>query len=314
MAKTMPTKRLLLVLGGKGGVGKTFLCRVLFFFFCHSKCPFAAFDADRENPEFHHLHAQSEPTVQPFNFLDVAKTKLFISFLEENQPSTVLVDMPAASSHGMREQFQRFDLLNAVMDDALGYRITVIGMLNHNYHAIASLAEMMEEFGDLADYVVILSDMWKMDGHDYELWFESEERLLFQSLNGVEVPMPLLELSSFHELHKRNLPFSETHSLGFGDRIIIRGFLNRTRGLFEPAASYLALPDIKQWQPVTFERKKSKRSTQTRSSKSGTSKSGPSKAGVSKSASAKVSIAQPTSNAAEATKAGQPDAIQEQNV
>ena len=235
-------KRMLLVLGGKGGVGKTLFCRLLFFYFNQAKANFAAFDADRENPELHTLHANCEPAVQLFDFLDVNQTKLFLGYLEESQPEIVFLDMPAASSHGVREQFERFDLLNMAMDPSLGYRITVVGVLNHSYHAIGSLSEMMEAFGERADYVTVLSEMWIADGHNFELWHDSEDRKLFEKLKGIEVKMPLLELSSLHALHRQNLPFERAGELTVGDRIIIRSFLNRTRALFDPAAAYLALP------------------------------------------------------------------------
>lgn len=251
-------KRMLLVLGGKGGVGKTLFCRLLFFYFQQAKANFAAFDADRENPELHTLHANCEPAVRPFNFLDVNQAKMFLGYLEESQPETVFLDMPAASSHGVREQFQRFDLLNLAMDPSLGYRITVVGVLNHSYHAMGSLSEMMEAFGDQADYVAVLSEMWTADGHNFELWYDSKERELFETLKGVEVKMPLLELSSLHALHRQNLPFARAGELTIGDRVIIRSFLNRTRALFDPAAAYLALPPLEDWKPVSFNPAESK--------------------------------------------------------
>lgn len=244
-------KRLLVVMGGKGGVGKTLLCRILFFYFLQAKLDFAPFDADRENPEFHTVHAASEPVVRLFDFLNIQQTKLFITHLAQQQPQTVLIDMPAASSFGVREQVQRFDLLNVVAEETLGYRMTVISVLNNNTFTIASFSEMMEEFGPGADYVAVLSEMWK-DDDNFDLWYNSPERQRFEALGGIEIRMPLLEITSFQSLHKASLPFSRAGELGLGDRLIIRGFLNRTRALFEPAAAYLSLPPMGQWVPISF--------------------------------------------------------------
>lgn len=241
---TTSQKRLLLCIGGKGGVGKTLFCRTLFHFLVSEQVQVLGIDADRENPEFFDYHCEASPPVERLDFLSVDGLRQLLEILGETSPQIALVDMPGASGAATREQFERFDIFNTLKQELGDYQVTIIAVLNNCFNSIGSLQLMMQAFGDKAQYVAVLSQMWALNHSRFQRWQQSSKRDTFLQLDGVEIQMPLMELEVFDTLHGLALPFSHQDELGLGDRILLRSFLNRSRAAFAPAAGLLGLPPL----------------------------------------------------------------------
>lgn len=241
---TSSHKRLLLCIGGKGGVGKTLFCRTLFHFLVAEQVSVLGVDADRENPEFYDYHRQVSPAVERLDFLSVPGLRQLLERLEDSAPQIALVDLPGASGSATRQQFERFDVFHALKHDLSDYQVTIIAVLNNCFNSIGSLNLMMQAFGAQAQYVAVLSDMWTLNHSRFERWRGSSKRETFLELGGIEIEMPLLELEVFDTIHGRGVAFSQQDELGLGDRILLRSFLNRSRAAFAPAGTFLGLPPL----------------------------------------------------------------------
>ena len=237
---TLNPKRIILILGGKGGTGKTLYCRMLYYFLIQAGVNCLAYDADIENPEFEEYHTESLFTVQGLDFLDVGDAKRFFTELDQHQPDVTLLDLPGASGKQMREQIQRFGLFNIA--EKLGYRVTIATVLNNGYNTINSLDMMLEFCGSRADYVGVKSQLWNQGSLNFERWEKSATRTQFLALKGIETEMPILDGSTFDAMHEESVSFFEAGKLPFGDRILVESFLDLSRPQIEAAAPYLGYP------------------------------------------------------------------------
>lgn len=233
-------KRIILTLGGKGGTGKTLHDRQLYYFLVTSGVRTLGVDADIENSEFHGYHLKCEHPVEQIDFLEAGEAKHLFTTISKEEPDAVLIDMPGASGQETRDQIDRFGMFNIA--ERLGYRITIDTVLNIGYNTIASLSAMLKHCGDRADYVAVKSLWWSQGSLNYSRWDESKTRDEFLKLGGIEIEMPMLDMTSFNEMHENDISFFEKDKLDFGDQILVDSFLDLSRVELEKAAKYLGLP------------------------------------------------------------------------
>ncbi|MBD2616384.1 hypothetical protein H6G94_35045 [Nostoc punctiforme FACHB-252] len=243
-------KRIVMILGGKGGTGKTAFTRLLLDVMHSKGINYLAYDADTENPELYDYYQSFGHGVRLLNFLEVAEAKRFFTELKANTPDVVVVDMPGASSNKTREIIGKFGLFKIAAD--LGYRVTLVTVLNLGYSVITSLKAMMEFCGNQADYVVVKNLCWDK-GLGFQRWENSKTRTMIQELQGVEIEMPELEYSTFDILIEKGLPYSaatEDNGFPFGDYLLVSGFLDQAKPELEKAGVYLGLQKPESNKPV----------------------------------------------------------------
>jgi len=243
-------KRIVMILGGKGGTGKTAFTRLLLDVMHSKGINYLAYDADTENPELYDYYQNFGSGVGLLNFLEVTEAKRFFTELKANTPDVVVVDMPGASSNKTREIIGKFGLFKIAAD--LGYRVTLVTVLNLGYSVITSLKAMMEFCGNQADYVVVKNLCWDK-GLGFQRWENSKTRTVIQELQGVEIEMPELEYSTFDILIENGLPYSaatEENGFPFGDYLLVSGFLDQAKPELEKAGVYLGLQKSESNKPV----------------------------------------------------------------
>ncbi|AFZ28302.1 CobQ/CobB/MinD/ParA nucleotide binding domain-containing protein (plasmid) [Cylindrospermum stagnale PCC 7417] len=239
-------KRIVMILGGKGGTGKTAFTRLLLDVLHTNNIHYLGYDADTENPELFEYYQNFGSGVQLLNFIEVAEAKRFFTEIKADSPDVVVVDMPGASGNKTREIINKFGLFKIAGD--LGYRVSLVTVLNLGYSVITSLKAMLEFCGNQADYVVVKNLCWDK-GLGFQRWDNSKTRVAISELNGIEIELPELEYSTFDMLIEKGLPFSaatEENGFPFGDYLLVSGFLDQAKPELEKAAVYLGLH-----QPVT---------------------------------------------------------------
>ncbi|WP_375495366.1 hypothetical protein [uncultured Nostoc sp.] len=234
-------KRIVMILGGKGGTGKTAFTRLLLDVMHNKSINYLAYDADTENPELYEYYQNFGSGVRLLNFLEVAEAKRFFTEIKAESPDSVIVDMPGASSNKTREIISKFGLFKIAGD--LGYRVTLVTVLNLGYSVITSLKTMAEFCGDKADYVVVKNLCWDK-GSGFQRWENSKTSAAIAELKGIEIEMPELDYSTFDTLTEKGLPYSaatESNGFPFGDYLLVSGFLDQAKPELEKAEVYLGL-------------------------------------------------------------------------
>ncbi|MBD2564718.1 MULTISPECIES: nucleotide-binding protein [Nostoc] len=237
-------KRIVMILGGKGGTGKTAFTRLLLDVMHNKGINYLAYDADTENPELYEYYQNFGSGVRLLNFLEVAEAKRFFTEIKAESPDSIIVDMPGASSNKTREIISKFGLFKIAGD--LGYRVTLVTVLNLGYSVITSLKTMAEFCGDKADYVVVKNLCWDK-GSGFQRWENSKTSAAISELKGIEIEMPELDYSTFDTLTEKGLPYSaatEENGFPFGDYLLVSGFLDQAKPELEKAGAYLGLQQL----------------------------------------------------------------------
>ncbi len=254
-------KRIVMILGGKGGTGKTAFIRLLLDVMHSEGINYLAYDADTENPELYEYYQNFGSGVRLLNFLEVAEAKRFFTEIKTMSPDTVVLDMPGASGNKTREIIRKFGLFKIAAD--LGYRVTMVTVLNLTYPVINSLKVMMEFCGNQVDYVVVKNLCWDK-GLGFQRWDNSKTKPIIAELKGIEIEMPELEYSTFDMLVEKGLPYSaatEENGFPYGDYLLVSGFLDQAKPELEKAGLYLGLHQLEVNQSVVS---KSPDSTETK--------------------------------------------------
>lgn len=234
-------KRLILLLGGKGGTGKTTFGRLLTDELHCRHINYLAFDADIENPDLHAFYQEFGSGVQLLNLLDASQAKNFFTRLREVDPAVVVCDLPGATGEKLREIIMTFNLFKVVSD--MGYRCTIVSVLNLSRSPIASIRAMYNFCGEQADYVVVRNLCWASPAA-FSRWDKSETRKLILEANGIEIQLPVLEASVFDLLEDKNTAFSqatEENGFPFGDYLLVQAFLSLAKPELIKSGEYLGL-------------------------------------------------------------------------
>ena len=230
-----------MIIGGKGGTGKTAFLRLLLDRLVSQNITYIAYDADTENPELYEQMKDYGNGVRLLNFLEVAEAKRLFSEVKTENPDVVVLDMPGASGNKTREIFRKFGMFQIAQD--LGYRLTLVTVLNLGFSVINSLKVMAEFCKDSVDYVVVKNMCWDK-GMGFQRWENSKTKAAIAELKGIEIEMPELEYSTFDVVLEKGLSFSaarEENGFPYGDYLLVSGFLIQATAEVDKAAGYLGL-------------------------------------------------------------------------
>lgn len=173
-------KRLVLILNGKGGVGKSFFATNFVQYLKDRKVPHRAVDTDNENSTLKRYHHEAD-------FADLSDPRgLDGLFATLEETPLVVVDGRAASTDLVLDYFAEvsaFDLL-AGMDA----RLTVVMPVNHEADSITQIKLVADTLGDRCQYLIIKN---RAHSEHFALYEKSRTRSrLVDELHAGELVMP----------------------------------------------------------------------------------------------------------------------------
>jgi len=237
-------KRLILVLNGKGGVGKSTFATHLVQFYKDLGEKHRSVDTDNENSTLKRFHKDAE-------FVDISEPRgldLLFDLLEGTD--TVITDCRAASTDlilGYFEEVSAFEVLAS-----LGARLTVVMPVNHEPDSLEQLRVISSALGNQCDYVVVRNQVHS----DHFLLYEKSRirARLLDDLRAQEITMPKLYNWLVTGLSARNLTITAAVAPGEFTLIDRQRLLNWWRTLvaqIESASDFL-LPDGYKTLPAGF--------------------------------------------------------------
>jgi hypothetical protein len=229
-------KRLIISLGDKGGVGKSFLIRKIAELHMESSTPnLLLVDGDASVSSIFKFH---QDKVVPFNLHgSVDARDMFVNDLLRRGSDLVIADMPAASLSTLREMATEYNFADEVVK--AGYRMTVISPITPyddpllDFQEAVSLvdpylfsvfnAETATKSPDLAvrpkqkpqaDYVAILNMIFSAERSDFVEWDAPGgfTKGLLNFVGGTEIEIPLLRprVAAQLQLHRLSFRAGET--------------------------------------------------------------------------------------------------------
>lgn len=190
-----PMKRLILILNGKGGVGKSFFAVNFVQFLKDKAVGHVAIDSDNENSTLKRFHPDTR-------FLDLSKRRdLDAIFTALAKTNLVVVDCRAASTDLFIDFFNEIDL--PAMLTAFDAKLTLVMPVNHESDSVDQIQRLTDEFKNRCNYVVVRN---AAHSDSFAIFESSEVRaLLTDKLAGREITMTRMQDWLVEALNAENL-------------------------------------------------------------------------------------------------------------
>ena len=197
-----PSKRVILTMGGKGGVGKTSFMLVLAEWFESHEIPVTLLDLDTENKARGSLKHYFDGRVTKVNIHTAAGLDAFVDHLAEGAP-IILADMGASSGQVTYEWF------DSMFEDvaATGVTFTAIGIVTPDPASVESTLSWAARLQDRVSYVVVENATTHQA--DFSYWRKSEQAQQFR-----EVFQPIVLAMEFRLPELENLARQHGVTLG----------------------------------------------------------------------------------------------------
>jgi cellulose biosynthesis protein BcsQ len=226
------TKRLVLILNGKGGVGKSFFAVNFVQYLKDKKIQFLACDCDNENSTLKRFHDDVE-------FLDLSHPRgldAMIRALEKTD--LVVVDCRAASTEVFFNYFDEIDLPPTLQ--TLSVALTLVMPVNQEADSIDQLQRIVNKLKSTCSYLVLRN---KVHNNNFILYDRSVIRNKLQKeLGAKEISMAKLQPWLVEELSHKNLTITAAIADGqlhLLDRQRLQTWQRKLYGEIESAAELL---------------------------------------------------------------------------
>jgi len=178
-----PQKRVILTMGGKGGVGKTSFILCLAEWLERQGIAFQMLDLDTENKARGSLKHYFEGAAQKVNIHTPAGLDAFIDCLDTG-PKIILADMGAGSGQVAHEWF------DTMYDGAqeLGIAFTAIGIITPDPASVESVLSWAKALQHKVQYVIVENE--PVQYSDFSYWRNTEQAEQFRHVfNPVTISM-----------------------------------------------------------------------------------------------------------------------------
>ena len=168
-------KRVILSMGGKGGVGKTSVMSGLAEWFRENQIPVKLLDLDTENKargSLTHFFGDAAPKV---NIHTPAGLDSFVDALTDGPP-VILADMGAGAG---QVTYDWFDKMHPDVNEA-GIVFTAIGIVTSDPASVESVLAWASRLQRRTAYLIVENSISQHT--DFTYWRESEQALRFQSI------------------------------------------------------------------------------------------------------------------------------------
>jgi hypothetical protein len=174
MRTQIAEKRVILSMGGKGGVGKTSFMSVLAEWLAEQKAACTLLDLDMENKSKGSLH-HFFPAAQKLNVNTPAGLDSFVDLLDGSTP-VLMADMGAGAGRLTKAWFD--EMHESVAE--LGVSFTAIGIVTDDPASVDSVLSWGAALQDRVDYVVVENAMTAFAEFTY--WRQSEQAVRFREV------------------------------------------------------------------------------------------------------------------------------------
>jgi MinD-like ATPase involved in chromosome partitioning or flagellar assembly len=196
-AKDVANKRVILSMGGKGGVGKTSFMTALAEWFDANEIPVKLLDLDTENKargSLGHFFGERAPKVEIHT---PAGLDAFVDQLADGEP-VILADMGAGAG---RVTYDWFDQMYPDVAEA-GIVFTAIGIVTDDPASVESVLSWAARLHRRVAYLIVENSLTAQS--DFTYWRASEQALQFQQIFQpavIRMPYRLPELENAMRNH-----------------------------------------------------------------------------------------------------------------
>lgn len=193
------TKRLVIVLNGKGGVGKSFFATNFVQYLKDRKQSHHAIDTDNENSTLKRYHREAD-------FIDLNDPRgLDTLFVAVEACPLVVMDGRAASTDLLLDYFTEVSAIELL--DGMAASLTLVIPINHEADSVTQAKLISDALGTSCQYVIVKNQAHSEHFHIYE---KSRTRVrLADELQAAEMLMPRMYDWLVAALNQHNLTVTD---------------------------------------------------------------------------------------------------------
>lgn len=263
---SVAAKRVVSIVSGKGGVGKTMTARALLDIYRSEGIKAAAYDADGAVGGLVRLYGTRADDGAVVEVQDPLDGVAFYDLRSERERNTlldsigleaplILHDLPGGSTVDIQRIVDGGEGVTGLLDtfELHGTRMTLLHVVDNEIESAQSVGAHMDLFGDRVDHVAVLNMRECRGLSDFPYWAgyevngqrrygKARERLL--ASGGVEVILPALPPSTRAKVNALRLPFSkaaQSPELTITEKAHVAKFLRDFAANLEPARKVLGL-------------------------------------------------------------------------
>jgi hypothetical protein len=235
MKQSTPTKRLVIVHGDKGGVGKSTFARLLADYYTHHAPDWRGYDTDPTNG---HLLRFYSGNTKPINIHDPASLDQLLNALETEGVAHWLVDLGAQSGDRLVQWMAETEFLTVCGE--LNIAVTIAFVISPIKDSTVLLKIVSDQLGSGVNYVVVKNEA---TGRGFPIYDGSKTRArLTEELGAVEIQMPEVLEHVYYKVDQFNLPWTAavgSRELGLAERQRVKAFIRAAFAEIEKATAVL---------------------------------------------------------------------------
>jgi hypothetical protein len=218
-------RRLVMVTGDKGGVGKSTFARGLAQTYIDNAVNFVGLDADNSNPHLirfyekaaniHRLDISNSDKLDEFvdNLKELVYPKSKESGKNQEEKSLILLETPSQFLPNLKILITEMGFLD-VVNNKCKMRVTIVVVISTIIDCITQLLELYSFCGDRVDYVIVKNSFY---GETEQFTFydnsqkvkEMEQQVKATGHDFTSINMPKLAKKSYDYLDVKNLTFRQ---------------------------------------------------------------------------------------------------------
>jgi hypothetical protein len=233
-AKKTEGKRLILIHGEKGGVGKSTFARTLAEFYTERFVPWHGYDCDSSQGPLFRCYKDRVSTV---SLHEVQSIDSILSGLTRPY-ERLLVDLGARSAELVQRWIRDVDLL--ALQDELPFTLTVALVIGPLHDSIEVVCQTVEHLKERAQYLVVKNHFFGQES--FSAYDRSRAPGLLKRHRSLEIAFPALAAPAFLKVDSENLPWRAAtleERLDLGTRQRVKTFLRAAFEEFEKASEFL---------------------------------------------------------------------------
>jgi len=191
-------KQIVIIMNGKGGVGKSFFaCNFVQYLKDHG-IKHIAIDTDNENSTLKRFHPEA-------SFIDIEEVREMDGIFKALEgEALVVVDCRAASTDIFLDYFSEIRVFEVL--EMMEASLTVVSLVNHEADSVEQVRIIVEKLGHKCQYVIVRNEVHSERFRIYDL-SQIRSRVL-NDLAGYEIVMERLYDWLVTILNETNLPLS----------------------------------------------------------------------------------------------------------
>jgi hypothetical protein len=184
-----PVKKLVIfTIGGKGGVGKSWIMGLLIDWYKTLGIQFHVVDLDNENNTLSRFYPEAE-------FIEVSSEKDLDGMIEkiiESETQVTLIDMRAASTDRIEPWLRKFELFDSIREEH-GVWFTAIGVVDSSADSVSNIGYWAQDILKSHKNIRYVIAQNKVRGEELTYPGSKEAKEYRETLDLIEIEIPKLE-------------------------------------------------------------------------------------------------------------------------